>query len=210
MSDPGWSLIFYIFDIICLHPDGKICYGGEIMEKIKKRWWLIVGAVGVNLLCHLLTIVLHMETTFLKLGGSYLGVAAAAVALSFLPLRFHIVAQIFVVAAASVGCGMNMYTHVPIYDLLIHYLSGIVLAAGGWEVDKKWLFALLFSWAGAGAWEIFEFSCDVLLQAGMQGALMDTMTDMVAGFLGGITWIVIKILLFCGDSSIIEKKEGQL
>ena len=180
------------------------------MEKIKNRWWLILAAVAVNVLCHVLTVVFHIPTTFLKVGGSYLGVIAAAVALCFLPLRFHIIAQIFVVAAASVGCGMNMYTHVPIYDLLIHYLSGIVLAAGGWEVDKKWLFALLFSWAGAGAWEIFEFSCDVLLQAGMQGTLMDTMTDMVAGFLGGITWIVIKLLLFRNSSSIIEKKEGQL
>ena len=177
---------------------------------MKKRWGLILGALAINMFCHLLTVIFHIPTTFLKLGGSYLGVVAAGVALCFLPLKFHIIAQIFVVAAASIGCGMNMYTHWPIYDLMIHYLSGIVLAFGGWEVDRKLLFALLFSCAGAGAWEIFEFSCDVLLQAGMQGTLMDTMTDMVAGFLGGITWIVIKILLFRGDSSIIEKKEGQL
>lgn len=166
------------------------------MEKIKNRWWLILAAVAVNVLCHVLTVVFHIPTTFLKVGGSYLGVIAAAVALCFLPLRFHIVAQVFVVAAASVGCGMNMYTHWPIYDLLIHYLSGIVLAAGGWELDKKLLFALVFSWAGAGAWEIFEFSCDLLLAAGMQGAIMDTMTDMMAGFLGGITWFSIKIFAF--------------
>ena len=159
---------------------------------MKKRLALIIGAVVINGLCHGLTIVFHIPTTFLKVGGSYLAVIAAGVALCFLPLRFHIVAQLFVAAAASVGCGMNMYTHWPIYDLLIHYLSGIVLAAGGWELDKRLFFALVFSWAGAGAWEIFEFSCDILLAAGMQGAIMDTMTDMIAGFLGGITWIIIK------------------
>ena len=175
---------------------------------MKKRWVLILGALAINMFCHLLTVIFHIPTTFLKLGGSYLGVAAAAVALCFLPLRFHIIAQIFMVAAASVGCGMNMYTYLPIYDLVIHYLSGIVLAFGGWEIIKNKYFALTFSWAGAGLWEIFEFFCDVLLHAGMQGAIMDTMTDMVAGFLGGITWIVIKLLLFRGDSSIIEKKEG--
>jgi len=164
------------------------------MEKIKNRWWLIVAAMGVNVLCHLLTVIFHIETTFLKVGGSYLGVAAAAVALCFLPLRFHIVAQIFVIAAASVGSGMNMYTHWPFYDLLIHYLSGVVLAAGGWQLMKNKYFALSFSWAGAGLWEIFEYSCDVLLSAGMQGATTDTMTDMIAGFLGGLTWLAIKQL----------------
>lgn len=167
------------------------------MERIKKRWWLILGAIAVNALCHLLTVAFNIPTTFLKVGGSYLGVTAAAIALCFLPLRFHIIAQLFVVAAASVGCGMNMYTHIACYDLVIHYLSGIVLAAGGWKIDRKLLFALLFSWAGAGLWEIFEFSCDVLLSAGMQGTSMDTMTDMIAGFLGGLTWLAIKPRIHC-------------
>ncbi len=162
------------------------------MNRIQKRLWLILGALGVNVICHLLTVVFHIPTTFMKVGGSYLGVLVSAVVLCFLPLRFHIVAQIFVVFAASVGNCMNMYTHWAVYDLLIHYLSGIVLAAGGWELDKRWLFALVFSWAGAGLWEIFEFSCDVLLHAGMQGAATDTMTDMIAGFLGGLTWLVGK------------------
>ena len=180
------------------------------MKKIKERWWLIFAALAINGLCHLLTVVFHIPTTFLKIGGSYLGVLAAAIALCFFPLRFHIVAQIFIAAAASVGCGMNMYTHLPYYDLVIHYLSGIVLAAGGWALDRKLLFALLLSWAGAGLWEIFEFSCDCLLHAGMQGSTLDTMTDMVAGFLGGITWFVIKILLFLNIYSIIKKKEEQL
>lgn len=161
------------------------------MSKIKQRLWLILGALGINVLCHMATVIFNIPTTFLKVGGSYLAVLASSVVLCFLPLRFHIVAQIFVVFAASVGNCMNMYTHWAVYDLLIHYLSGVVLAAGGWEIDKKWLFALLFSWAGAGLWEIFEFSCDVLLHAGMQGAATDTMTDMIAGFLGGLTWFSI-------------------
>ena len=162
------------------------------MEKFKNRWRLIAAALGVNILCHLLTVFLHIPTTFLKVGGSYLAVAASAAALCFLPLRFHITAGIFVVFAASVGNCMNMYTHLAYYDLLIHYLSGVVLASGGWELDKNRPFALMFSWAGAGLWEIFEFSCDVLLHAGMQGAATDTMTDMIAGFLGGLTWLLLK------------------
>lgn len=162
------------------------------MESFKERWWLILGAFGVNVLCHLLTVIFHIPTTFLKVGGSYLAVAASAFVLCFLPLRFHIVAQIFVIAAASVGNCMNMYTHLFFYDLLIHYLSGVVLAAGGWELSKRKSFALMFSWAGAGLWEIFEFSCDVMLHAGMQGAATDTMTDMIAGFLGGLTWLCVK------------------
>ncbi len=167
------------------------------MGKFKARWWLIVGAIGVNILCHLLTVIFHIPTTWLKLAGSYLAVAAAAVVLCFLPLRFHVVAQVFVVFAASVGSGMNMYTHWAVYDLLIHYLSGIVLAAGGWEIFRNRHFALLFSWAGAGLWEIFEFSCDLLLHAGMQGAATDTMTDMIAGFLGGLTWLLVKQFKRC-------------
>lgn len=164
------------------------------MEQLKRRWWLIFGAVAVNVVCHLLTVIFHIPTTFLKVGGSYLGVLAAAVALSFLPLRFHVLAAVFVAFAASVGSGMNMYTHWPVYDLIIHYLSGVVLAAGGWEIFRNRWFGLLFSCAGAGVWEIFEFTCDVLLHAGMQGAVTDTMTDMIAGFLGGLTWFCIKQL----------------
>ena len=160
------------------------------MKAIKQRLWLIFGALAVNMLCHGLTALFHIPTTFLKVGGSYLAVLLSSVALCFLPLRFHIVAQIFVVFAASVGSGMNMYTHLAYYDLVIHFLSGVVLAAGGWTLGKGRLFALLFSWAGAGLWEIFEFSCDVLLNAGMQGASTDTMTDMIAGFLAGLVWLV--------------------
>ena len=117
------------------------------MEKIKKRAWLVIAALGINVLCHLLTMLFHIPTTFLKVGGSYLAVAATAVVLCFLPLRFHIVAQIFVVFAASVGNCMNMYTHLSYYDLVIHYLSGVVLAAGGWELCKNRPLALMFSWA---------------------------------------------------------------
>ena len=164
------------------------------MERIKKRWPLIAAALAVNVVCHLLTLIFHIPTTFLKVGGSYLGVAAAAVALCFLPRRFHFVAGVFVALAASVGCCMNMYTHWAAYDLIIHYLSGVVLAAGGWEIFRSRWSALLFSCSGAGAWEIFEFSCDILLHAGMQGAVTDTMTDMIAGFLGGLTWFAIKQL----------------
>lgn len=164
------------------------------MEKIKQRWWLILAAFAINGLCHLLTVIFQIPTTFLKVGGSYLAVAASSIVLCFLPLRFHIVAQIFVAFAASVGNCMNMYTHLLYYDLLIHYLSGVVLAAGGWEIFRNRWFALLFSWAGAGLWEIFEFSCDVLLHAGMQGLATDTMTDMIAGFLGGLTWLCVKQL----------------
>ena len=160
------------------------------MKRFKERLWLIIAALGINVLCHLLTVIFHIPTTFLKVGGSYLAVAASAMALCFLPRRFHIVAAVFVAFAASVGNCMNMYTHWAVYDLMIHYLSGVVLAAAGWEIDNKLLFALVFSWAGAGLWEIFEFSCDILLHAGMQGAATDTMTDMIAGFLGGLTWIL--------------------
>lgn len=162
------------------------------MKRFTERSWLILGALAVNMLCHGLTVILQIPTTFLKVGGSYIAVLAAGAALCFLPLRFHIVAQIFVVFAASVGNCMNMYTHWALYDLLIHYLSGVVLAAGGYEIDKKWLFALMFSWAGAGLWEIFEFSSDVILNAGMQGTSVDTMTDIIAGFLGGLTWLAVR------------------
>lgn len=165
-----------------------------MMKRLKERWWLITGALCINIICHLMTVIFQIPTTFLKVGGSYVAVVASALALCFLPRRFHVVAGIFVVFAASVGNCMNMYTHWAVYDLLIHYLSGVVLAAGGWEIDKKRTFALMFSWAGAGLWEIFEFSCDVLLHAGMQGAATDTMTDMIAGFLGGLTWISVRQL----------------
>lgn len=48
------------------------------------------------------------------------------------------------------------------------------------------LFAFLTASAGAGLWEIFEFAADKVAGGGMQRGMVDTLTDMIAGNLGGL------------------------
>ena len=53
------------------------------------------------------------------------------------------------------------------------------------------LFALFFSFACAGLWEVYEFSTDQLIGTSMQGDAFDTMTDIISGVLGGLVYFVL-------------------
>lgn len=127
----------------------------------------------------------------------------------------------FVFFASPVGSILNFYRTVGPYDKIVHFFSGILIAAFGYmiiwkminktKVDKKEhskflgisvLFAILFSFAGAGIWEIMEFIMDILASGTMQRGMVDTITDMIAGDLGGICYAVI--MLYFGRKKLKE------
>ncbi|WLV24582.1 hypothetical protein QR721_13210 [Aciduricibacillus chroicocephali] len=87
------------------------------------------------------------------------------------------------------------------WDTFIHFISGLMLAfiaKATFEhffrsLEKmtvpiaKFLFILSFSALGAVLWEIYEFSGDQFFATTMQGGgNFDTMTDMIAGVIGGL------------------------
>lgn len=123
---------------------------------------------------------------------------------------------VFIFFASAVGSVLNLYRTFDPYDKIVHFGSGLLLAAFGVmladyflhrmeinPVHKKTavlltaLLAFLTASAGAGIWEIFEFATDKLAGGGMQRGMVDTLTDMIAGNLGGFgysVWIWINRL----------------
>lgn len=103
----------------------------------------------------------------------------------------------FVLLSVFAGKSLQFYTQVPYWDKLLHFLSGFLLYFVGAQICKKYSenesrklqiwFAVLFAVAAAGAWEIYEFTVDRLLNLNAQnGSLSDTMTDMIAGSISAL------------------------
>ncbi|MGF6376673.1 putative membrane protein YjdF [Clostridiales Family XIII bacterium PM5-7] len=124
-----------------------------------------------------------------------------------LPYWFYCIALAFDFFATSVGSVLNVYRTWAPYDLIVHYMSGILLAALGMMLVEYLLtrcgvrdeqraeldviiilFALFFSAAGAGLWEIYEFTMDSITGGNMQGDNSNTMGDLVSGFAGAVTF----------------------
>jgi uncharacterized membrane protein YjdF len=113
-----------------------------------------------------------------------------------LPPAYFLTLHIFTFLGELLGTGFSLYRAIPPYDLLLHFLSGIILFIFGlyfWKCAEKTgrsmagaLFSLFFSLSGAGVWEIWEYLGDLLFALQSQGTLKDTMEDIIAGSLGGL------------------------
>lgn len=120
---------------------------------------------------------------------------------------------VFIFLASPIGSVMNLYRSFGPYDKIIHYFSGILLAAFGMMIVTRLLgrkglterqikivlpvcvlFAFFFASAGAGLWEIYEFTTDRLSGSGMQRGMVDTLTDMIAGNFGGLTYAIYAMI----------------
>ena len=179
--------------------------------KSKYKYQLIasVAALLLNTLCTAIVFIFGIETTALKIIGSFASIIIVSAVAWMFPLRFYMLAMGFVFFAASLGSCVNLYRHVGFYDLFVHYLSGVLLAEGGRIIIDfvckkrklpddgivKNLFALFFSCACAGFWEIYEFTADCLINADMQGSKVNTMGDIIAGVLGAVTYFAVSMLL---------------
>ena len=135
-------------------------------------------------------------------------------------MYYHTLA--FVYFASPVGSVLNFYRSIGPYDKIVHFFSGVLIAAFGYmiiwnminknNVDKNEhsklrgvsvLFSMLASGAGAGIWEIMEFTMDIIASGTMQRGMVDTITDMIAGDLGGICYGLV--MLYMGRKSFKER-----
>lgn len=124
----------------------------------------------------------------------------------FQPMYFYGIV-LFACFAQFGGAMLNFYDFIPIYDLLLHGASGILLVLMGHYLLSLLLrkqpklklpgsvtlwFSWLFATASAGVWEIFEFTMDQLFGLDCQlNSLPDTMTDIIAGTVGAIAGAAI-------------------
>jgi hypothetical protein len=158
-----------------------------------------------------LAVLLSMFLPHIKVGLTVLLAAAMwAPALSELVLRtrmpwalqVHYLAFMF--AGPFFGSALGVYTAIPDWDTLVHFDSGIMLAWLGMLFVRNaedrigtalplWFAIVVIQatpMAFAAAWEISEYASDVIIgTASQRGGLEDTMTDIVAGTLGGMAGI---------------------
>ena len=132
---------------------------------------------------------------------------------------------LFVYFASPVGSVLDLYRSVGPYDKIVHFFSGILLASLGAMImsmllkravhtikkTKAYLFtqaafAFFFSSAFAGIWEIFEFTADRLSGGDMQRGMVDTVTDIIAGNTGALTYFLIFTILIAAGKARIDDK----
>lgn len=108
----------------------------------------------------------------------------------------------FIIGAMYLGNVFDFYLIIPMYDKILHLLSGLIIGLIGYilflhvstgssdEAFKRYmpiLFSIIFSIAGAAVWEIWEFSTDQLFGFTSQNnSLNDTMWDIICGSLMGV------------------------
>ncbi|MBQ3549482.1 MAG: DUF2238 domain-containing protein [Clostridia bacterium] len=169
-------------------------------KSVNVKIFTSLAVLLLNCICTALVFFVPIESTSLKIIGSFLSIALVSAIVWSFPIRFYIMTLSFVFFASSLGSCLNLYRHLSYYDLFVHFLSGILLFDGGRIIieyisrrrnlpkDKVnvGLFALFFSCACAAFWEIFEYLCDVFINAEMQGTKANTMGDIIAGVLGAM------------------------
>lgn len=118
----------------------------------------------------------------------------------FPALRFSIL--FFITVTMLLANLFGLYSVIPYLDKMEHLLSGVILCFIGLLILRKMIrsqnithfpspiaiwFALFFSVAMAGCWEIYEFTGDRLFGLLSQnGSLIDTMVDIICGLVGAV------------------------
>ncbi len=176
----------------------------------KNKHLLVLFAVLILNTACVVAAVCMGEANVFRIVGSYVAFLTVAVLSVKLPLSVGVSAHIFVFLASSLGSVLGLYATIDVYDRIVHYLSGIMLGFAGFYICKyifevknitesknfaKELFAFLFSSACAGFWEIYEFTVDNLLGMQSQGDNFNTMGDIVAGVLGALTYIILRVVI---------------
>lgn len=180
--------------------------------KMKKRTVGLILIVLATTIVSVLAFYLDINPPIANVFGAYGAIAAVFIAGKLFKIEdgFYNLILLFIFFASPVGSVLNFYKSVGPYDKIVHYISGILLAAIGVMIVahllKKMMlnenqkeaafrlilmFAFLTAGTGAGLWEIFEFVADKLVGGGMQRGMVDTLTDMIAGTLGGLTYVAV-------------------
>lgn len=180
---------------------------------MKNRILALAGIILLTGVTTWLAFYLNINPPIANVAGGFISILAGViVALLFrVPDRLYYLILVFIFFAEPVGSVMNLYRLWAPYDKIVHFFSGVLIAAFAAMVFQKILerkrvdyqqrykltgiaalFVFFAAGAGAGIWEITEFTIDILVSGGMQRGMVDTITDMIAGNLGGIlygTWL---------------------
>ena len=145
----------------------------------------------------------------------------------YYPGEFEIVILLLIFASMYLGDIHSFYARIWWWDLMLHALSGVIIAAIGFSlvdilngeeklaVELSPAFVAVFSFGFAlslGAlWEIYEFLMDSLFGLNMQkSGLIDTMWDLIVDALGALLVSVLGYLYLKGDIKLFEMLERKI
>lgn len=151
-----------------------------------------------------------------------------------IPSNMMVLFTLFIYASTFLGEVRSFYYRVPHFDTLLHVFSGGMIAALGFSlilflnnsekipVNLSPLFVacftFCFSLAVGGAWEIYEFLADGILNTNMQKfaledgtnlvgrlAVVDTMKDLIVDALGALVISTLGYISLKYEKGWIEK-----
>lgn len=170
---------------------------------------LVVGWVA----CLYIAPLLSNTTSTNTVVGSFGSIVFALIALKLVKADdiLYFCTLIFVFMASPLGSVLDFYRKIDMYDKVVHFGSGILIACFGMLLAKWFiqrfddikvlpiftmiLIACLFSSGAAGVWEILEYCADNLAGGTMQRGMVDTVTDMIAGNAGALCYGIFMIIM---------------
>ena len=164
---------------------------------------LIFIACSIYLLCQF-----KWDRQILLLGSLFLTFVPELFTSFFkvkIPMGVRIFYTVFIFSSQFLGSFLGAYGYLSWWDTMLHTVSGILMGYIALimllTVDRKgmifkqhqivfiMLFIILTGIAGAGIWEIIEFTGDTFLGLNAQlGSLQDTMIDIICGTVGGMLY----------------------
>lgn len=147
------------------------------------------------------------------------------------PGIFEVIVVLFLFCSIYLGSINSFYDSIWWWDLAMHAVSGIIIAAMGFSlvdilnrnerfsIDLSPMFVVIFSFSFALAigtiWEIYEFTMDSVFGMNMQkSGLVDTMWDLIFDAIGALVFSIIAYykLKYNGRISLrlmMKKRHGQ-
>lgn len=136
----------------------------------------------------------------------------------------RILLSLLIFLAQCLGTTLNFYDLYDNWDLIVHFIFGIVMFIVGYDIfsslDKtycdiklnkkiKIIFSILFALSVGSIWEMYEYSVDGILNLDTQRtgeligrmAIKGTMTDLFSPTIGTLLTVIMFL--------IVNKKEGR-
>lgn len=183
---------------------------------MKKRIIATIVFIAATIAAIIAAYALGMSPPVTYVAGAFAAAAVLIVVSKLIKVddSIFISALIFVFLASPMGSILDLYRSFYPYDKIVHFISGILLAVFGMVIVRSLIFksaamlnrncsqeeilaafavpmifaACMFSSGAAGLWEIFELIADRLAGGAMQRGMVDTVTDMIAGNIGALTY----------------------
>ena len=149
-----------------------------------------------------------------------------------IPSFMNILFLVFLFCSICLGEFGNFYYRIPYWDNILHFMSAVMIAALAFSLINAFfenkiegihpvfvmIFTICFAVTVEVVWEFYEFGVDYFLGMNMQKfltedgialtgqeALMDTMIDLVVGFIGSVFAAGIGYISLIKKNSLVRR-----